>query len=35
MIQVAAARVIGAKEFVTFDARQRALAKEVGLTVRP
>jgi predicted nucleic acid-binding protein len=35
IIHVAAALVIGAKEFVTFDARQGALAKRVGLTVRP
>ena len=35
IIHVAAALVLGAKEFVTFDARQGALAKKVGLTVRP
>jgi hypothetical protein len=32
---VAAALVIGAKDFVTFDARQGALAKQVGLAVKP
>ena len=35
IIHVAAARVLGVKEFVTFDARQGALAKQVGLTVKP
>jgi len=35
IIHVAAALVLGAKEFVTFDGRQGALAKKVGLTVRP
>ena len=35
IIHVAAAVVIGAKEFVTFDGRQRALAKQAGLTVKP
>jgi uncharacterized protein len=35
IIHVAAALVIGAKDFVTFDARQRALAKQVGLAVKP
>ena len=35
IIHVAAALVLGAKEFVTFDARQGALAKQAGLTVRP
>ena len=35
IIHVAAALVLGTKEFVTFDARQGALAKLVGLTVRP
>ena len=34
IIHVAAALVLGAREFVTFDARQGALAKKVGLTVR-
>jgi hypothetical protein len=35
IIHVAAALVLGAKEFVTFDGRQGALAKKVGLTVKP
>ena len=35
IILFAAALVLGAKEFVTFDARQGALAKKVGLTVWP
>ena len=35
IIHVAAALIIGAKEFVTFDGRQAALAKQVGLTVKP
>ena len=35
IIHVAAALVLGAKEFVTFDGRQGALAKQVGLTVKP
>ena len=35
IIQVAAALVLGAKEFVTFDARQGALAKQAGLKVKP
>ena len=35
IIHVAAALVLGTKEFVTFDGREAALAKEVGLTVRP
>jgi predicted nucleic acid-binding protein len=35
IIHVAAAVVIGAKEFVTFDRRQGAMAKQAGLTVRP
>ena len=35
IIHVAAALVLGAKEFVTFDARQGALAKQAGLTVKP
>jgi len=32
---VAAALVIGAKEFVTFEVRQGAMAKQAGLTVKP
>ena len=35
IIHVAAALVLGAKEFVTFDGRQGALAKQVVLTVKP
>jgi len=35
IIHVAAALVLGAKEFVTFDGRQGALAKQIGLTVKP
>jgi len=35
IIHVAAALVLGAKEFVTFDTRQGALAKQAGLTVKP
>ena len=35
IIHVAAALIIGAKEFVTFDARQRALAIKVGFIVKP
>jgi len=35
IIHVAAALITGAKEFVTFDGRQGALARQVGLTVKP
>jgi len=35
IIHVAAAIVLGAKEFVTFDGRQGAMAKQAGLTVKP
>jgi len=35
IIHVAAALVLGATELVTFDGRQGALAKQVGLTVKP
>jgi predicted nucleic acid-binding protein len=35
IIHVAAALVIGAKEFVTFDGRQAAMARKAGLTVKP
>jgi predicted nucleic acid-binding protein len=35
IIHVAAAVVIGATQFVTFDARQGAMAKQAGLTVIP
>ena len=34
ILHVAAAKAIGAREFVTFDQRQGALAKHAGLTVR-
>jgi len=32
---VAAALVLEAKEFVTFNTRQAVLAKQVGLSVKP
>jgi len=35
LIHVAAALVLGTKEFITFDGRQGALAKKVGWVVRP
>jgi len=35
IIHVAATLVIGVREFVTLDARQAALAKASGLTVKP
>ena len=35
IIHVAAALIFGAKEFVTFDQRQAALARAVGLSVMP
>lgn len=35
IIHVAAALSIGSKAFVTFDTRQAALTKAVGLNVRP
>ncbi len=35
IIHVAAALVMGAKEFVTFDHRQAALARTAGLAVKP
>ena len=35
IIHIAAALVLGAREFVTFDARQAALAKQAGLSVKP
>jgi predicted nucleic acid-binding protein len=35
IIHVAAALVLGIKEFVTFDVRQGVLAKKAGLTVKP
>ena len=34
IIHVAAALVIGAKDFITFDRRQGALAKQAGLTAK-
>lgn len=34
IIHVAAALLIGAKDFVTFDPRQSALARQAGLTVK-
>ena len=35
IIHVAAAQIIGAKEFLTFDRRQAALARAAGLSVKP
>ena len=35
LLHVAAARVLGADEFLTFDGRQRALATAAGLRVGP
>ena|SRR5690349_21321965 len=35
IIHVAAALVIGAKEFISFDQRQRTLAEPFGLKVKP
>jgi predicted nucleic acid-binding protein len=35
IIHVAAALVIEAREFVTFDVRQAAMARQAGLTVKP
>jgi predicted nucleic acid-binding protein len=35
LIHIAAALVIGVKDFVTFDVRQGAMARQVGLTVKP
>ena len=35
VLHVAAASVLGLREFVTFDVRQKALARKVGMTVRP
>jgi hypothetical protein len=34
ILHVAAARVLGARRFLTFDSRQKALAKKAGLKVR-
>ena len=35
ILHVAAARAIGAQEFLTFDPRQKALAVKAGLKVKP
>ena len=35
IIHVAAALAVNAKDFVTFDSRQAALARQVGLNVKP
>ena len=35
IIHVAAALLIGCKDFVTFDPRQSALARQLGLVVKP
>lgn len=35
ILHVAAARVLGAERFLTFDLRQKALANAVGMTVEP
>ena len=35
IIHVGAALAVGAKDFVTFDSRQAALARQVGLIVKP
>lgn len=35
VLHVAAASVLGIGEFLTFDARQKALARKTGMTVRP
>jgi hypothetical protein len=35
IVHVAAALVIGVTDFITFDGRQAALARQVGLTVKP
>ena len=35
VLHVAAAAALGAKEFFTFDARQKALAMKAGMKVRP
>jgi uncharacterized protein len=35
IVQVAAALLVGARDFVSFDARQRQLAKKAGLRVAP
>ncbi len=35
VLHVAAAAVLGAKDFYTFDARQKALAVKAGMKVKP
>jgi hypothetical protein len=35
VLHVAAAVALGVKEFYTFDVRQKALATEAGLKVKP
>ena len=35
VLHVAAAAALGAKDFFTFDARQKALAKKAGMKVKP
>ncbi|MFV1996057.1 MAG: type II toxin-antitoxin system VapC family toxin [Verrucomicrobiales bacterium] len=35
ILHVAAAEVLGIREFLTFDTRQKALARKIGMTVRP
>jgi predicted nucleic acid-binding protein len=35
IVHVAAALILGMRDFVSFDGRQRQLAKKVGLRVRP
>jgi predicted nucleic acid-binding protein len=35
ILHVAAAAALGAKEFYTFDARQKALAVKAGMKVKP
>jgi predicted nucleic acid-binding protein len=35
VLHVAAAAALGVKDFFTFDARQKALARKAGMTVKP
>ena len=35
VLHIAAAAALGAKDFYTFDARQKALAKKAGMKVKP
>lgn len=35
VLHVAAARIVGAKDFLTFDGRQKILAEKAGFRVRP